>query len=163
MNEVFETQLNNYYRALENRWFYVYAALDHRVFSLQSEYREKHSCFDASGNRLTAEYPLPVIEVSGYCEFQIESDCLSCFSKLRKTDTAVLDDAAIRAYSFDVWGEDDYYTLLYRSVRDIASAAEFIADSSEDNLIVHFRMPCEIDAGDVYGFAKLLRKRGFYI
>lgn|GEM_PF-5869910 len=39
MKNHFEEQLNDYYQALENRWLCVYAELDHRVFSLQSEYR----------------------------------------------------------------------------------------------------------------------------
>lgn len=163
MENPFIQQLNDFYHDLNLHWIDLYTALNHRVFSLKSEYSEKHSCFDDAGERISSDYPLPLIEVEGICEFQVGPDHLSCFSKIQKQAVSVLDSQSFHTFPFDLWGEDDYYTLLYRTSRDSISVSAATAASDERRFVVHFRLPVHMEADKIYLFAKLLRKSGFFI
>lgn len=163
MDEDFLGRMNIFYKAINQLWLSVYASLDHRVFELESGYQPRHSYFNAQRERITDDYPLPYIVLKGFCEFQVEPTCLSCFTEVRIKDVSLLNDPAFRDVPFDVWGEDDCYELLYRSGEDSISLSEAIADAEEQWLVVHFHLTWEQDGDDFYRFAKLLRKRGFFI
>lgn len=163
MGESLYKRMNVFYRGMEQLWTAVYASLDHRVFELESGYRPKHSYFNSEREQITDDYPLPYIVLKGFCEFQVEPTCLSCFTEVCVKDVCLLNDPAFRNIPFDVWGEDDYEELLYRSGEDSISLPEAIADAEEQRLVVHFHLTWEQDGDDFYRFAKLLRKRGFFI
>ena len=149
--------LNAIYRPLEAKRGEVQDALRPLGLRVASAYYNGHYQKDADGDYVRNDYPIPVVEVTGLCDVEIEPDHLSVSAKLTRERALAYDFSRLRDYAYEVYGVQDYLTdYAGENVKDA------ILGSAEREIGFSFSFPFETEGEILYRFALFLREEGFY-
>lgn len=162
MNQEFLQELQRFYSRLETRSGELFHALFHRVFQLELGWYSGHYQKNQQGSWIYEFYPVPVIEVKGFCDIEVQPDHVFVTTKLKRS--AVLNQSFDKfvAYSFEAYGVEDYLADFYHSGKTIAELKEKIRNCQEQEIGFTFEFPFDVEGGRMYEFVKLLRREGFY-
>lgn len=145
------------YRPLESKRAAVQDALRPLGLRVASAYYHGHYQRDEDGDYVRNDYPIPVVEVTGLCDIEIEPDHLSVFAKLTRERALAYDFTRLRGYSYEVYGVQDYLTDY--AGEDVKEA---IRNSAEREIGFSFSFPFETEGETLCSFASFLREEGFY-
>lgn len=149
--------LNAIYRPLETKRAAVQDALRPLGLRVASAYYNGHYQKDQDGDYVRNDYPIPVVEVTGLCDIEIEPDHLSVSAKLTRERALAYDFSHLRAYTYEVYGVQDYLTdYAGETVKDA------ILGSAEREIGFSFSFPFETEGKTLCAFAAFLREEGFY-
>lgn len=162
MDASLKNEIQAAYAQLEGRQVALVHALFHRAFALEVGWYNGHYHKDADGVWQREAYPIPVIEVKGVCDVEVQFDKTSISTKLKRAAALAYSFEPLAAYPFEAYGVEDYLADFYHPGQTVATLKENIRACQEDEIGFSFEFPCDVDAEQMYGFVKLLRKEGFY-
>lgn len=149
--------LNAIYRPLEEKRAEVQDALRLLGLPVASAYYNGHYQKDKDGDYVRNDYPIPVVEVTGLCDIEIEPDFLFVSAKRTRESALSYDFTRLQSYSYEVYGVQDYLTDYARE-----DVKESIRNSAETEIGFSFSFPFTTDGETLYRFASFLREEGFY-
>lgn len=155
-------QLNSIYSPLERKAHQLLQGLHHRVFDTQLGWYNGHYRMFADGRYHRDSFPIPVIEVKGYCDIEINLDCITATAKLKRTKSLEYSYEKVNSYSFEAYGVEDYLLDFYTTGSTISQMKDAIRLSNETEIGFSFRLDFDVGGDGIYEFVKLLRKEGFY-
>lgn len=155
-------QLNQIYEPLEMKAAQLAFGLHHRIFDPQVRYYSGHYRRGVDGEYQRDSFPIPVVEVPGYCDVEVNLDCVTVSTKLRRDVALVYTFEKFQQYEFDAFGIDDYLSDFYLPGMTIEQMKENIRSSDETEIGFSFKFTHEIDGDTMYEFVKLLNRQGFY-
>lgn len=120
-----------------------------------------HSRKSSDGFYETDCYPIPVIEVKGLCDIEVDFDCICVNSKLSKQSALDFDYSLIDGLKFEVYGENDCPDGFYRPESGILSMLRRIEDSFETEIFFTFDMGSDSES-KLYRLLDILSANGFY-
>jgi len=154
--------INSAYSELVQRHFEIFGALFHRIFELNSEFYNGHYHKDEKGDWIEELFPIPVIEVKGFCDVEIGFKKITVSTKLRRKQALDYSYEKFKNYSFEAYGIEDYLADYYHDGQTIQELKDNISKCNEKEIGFSFSFPYETEGKTIYEFAKLLRKEGFY-
>jgi len=154
--------LNQVYRRLEWKGIEIRNGLQHRIFAPKLGYYSGHYRRQEDGGFKMDHFPIPVVEVKGCCDIEINLDCVTVTSKLRREDALSCSYEKLSKYEFEAYGVEDYTGDLYLPGMTIQQLKENICNSDEKEIGFSFHFDFDVDGDTMYDFAKLLRRKGFY-
>ena len=149
--------LNAIYRPLESKRGAVQDALRPLGLRVASAYFNGHYQKDEDGDYVRNDYPIPVVEVTGLCDIEIEPDGLFVSASLSRDRALAYDFNRLRGYVYEVYGVQDYLTDY--AGEDVKEA---IRNSAEREIGFSFSFPFETEGETLCRFASFLREEGFY-
>lgn len=154
--------LNKTYYRLEMKQMELFQGLFHRLFELKRGYYNGNYHRDQGGNYVREYFPIPVIEVKGYCDVEINLNDISVSTKLTKKNALEYNFDKLKGYSFEVYGVENYLQDYYEPGMTTTELQEVIKKSEEKELGFSFRFRFDITGNEMYEFVKLLRREGFF-
>ncbi len=151
--------LNEVYRALDGRRAAAKAAL--KDFSPKSGYYNGHYYKNESGEYEISYYPIPVVEVRGLCDAEINLENVTVSTKLEKKRIPTFDFSALENVYFECFGVEDYLADLYSSDRPLSELTENVKDFPEDVISFSFTLRKDDEAGLVK-LVSALKQNGFF-
>lgn len=155
-------QLNAIYEPLEMKACQLLYGLHHRIFDPKLSYYSGHYRRAANGEYTRDSFPIPVVEVPGFCDVEINLDSVTVTAKLRRDEALVHSYEKLLKYEFEAYGVREYTHDFYTAGMTIEQLKENIRRSKEKEIGFTFRLDFDIDGERIYEFAKLLRREGFY-
>ena len=115
---------------------------------------------DGDGEYSRNDYPIPVISVKGYCDIEVNPDCVTVTAKRKRRDVLEGDFeksfAKLTAYPFEAFGVEGYLDGFYQPGMTLEQFRENVKNSREADL------GFDVTGEQIYEFAKLLRREQFY-
>lgn len=155
-------ELNRVYRRLELKGIQMLNGLHHRIFEPKLSYYSGHYRRLEDGSFAVDDFPIPVVEVKGCCDVEINLDCVTVTAKLRWTDALVRSYEKLMKYEFEAYGEEDYTSDYYHSGMTISTLKDNIRNSDEKEIGFSFWFDFDVAGDTMYEFVKLLRREGVY-
>ena len=84
MDKQLLNEMNNAYYILELKEAEIFHALFHRIFDLESGWYSGHYYKDDNSKWFLTSYPIPVIDVRGFCDIEIGFEKISISTKLKR-------------------------------------------------------------------------------
>ena len=156
-------ELNKIYQRLELKCCQLASDLYHRVFDIEQRYYSSCRRREDNGNFAIDYFPIPIIEVKGYCDIEVNLDHIAVITRLRGKDALEQTYEKFAKYEFEAWGADDHIGVWYRAGMTIEEFKETVHISDEEEIFFSFRFPFDVDSNTMYEFAKLLRREEFYM
>ncbi len=153
--------LNQVYRRLEGKGTQLLRAL-RRGFDAKLAWYSGHYRRQEDGSFAMDHFPIPVVEVKGCCDIEINLDSVTVSAKLGREDALSFAYEKLSKYEFEAYGVEDYTGDLYRPGMTARELTENIRRCSEKEIGFSFRFDFDVDGETVYDFGKLLRREGFY-
>ena len=92
--------------------------LHHRIFQVEWGWFSGHYEKDGDGEYSRNDYPIPVISVKGYCDIEVNPDCVTVTAKRKRRDVLEGDFeksfAKLTAYPFEAFGVEGYLDGFYQ-------------------------------------------------
>jgi hypothetical protein len=107
-------------------------------------------------------FPIPVVAVRGYCDVEVNLDCVTVTAKLKRARALEYSYEKVKNVAFEAYGVEDYLLDFYTAGSTIDSMKAAILKSGEAEIGFGFRLNFGIDGNGICGFVELLRKEGFY-
>lgn len=148
--------LNEAYLALEARASRLLALLSPEA---RLRWYNGHYHRTVSGDWEREAYPIPVIELRGLCDIELQFSSTIVTSKLKREAALMLDFPPFASYPFEVSGVEDYLTDLCLPGQTEVSFRQALLDSTEQEVFFSFQLQQETDAPQ---FLMLLRSHSFY-
>ena len=104
MDKQLLNEMNNAYYILELKEAEIFHALFHRIFDLESGWYSGHYYKDDNSKWFLTSYPIPVIDVRGFCDIEIGFDKISISTKLKRDRTLTYSIEKFENYEFEVYG-----------------------------------------------------------
>lgn len=155
-------ELNQVYWRLEMKGAQMLNGLHHRIFEPKLGYYGGHYRRAEDGGFAMDRFPIPVVEVPGYCDVEIHLDRVVVSAKLRREDALNCSYEMLLPYQFEAYGVEGYLDDLYRPGMTIDELKENIQKSDEREIGFSFEFDFDIAGDAIYEFVKLLRREGFY-
>lgn len=162
MNKELLREMNAAYYRLETKEAEVVRALMHEIFELQSGWYNGHYHRNEAGEWSRESYPIPVISVNGLCDIEIQFDKVSVSTKLKRDAALAYSFEKLAQYEFEAYGVEDYLADFYHAGQTVKEMKENIRTSGEAEIGFSFVFPFDIDGKQIFEFAKLLRREGFF-
>ncbi len=153
--------LNQVYRRLEDKGMELVRAL-RRGFEPKLAWYNGHYRRQDDGSFAMDHFPIPVVEVKGCCDIEINLDSVTVSARLRREDALSFSYEKLSEYEYEIYGVEDYLGDLYRPGMAAQELTENIRNTSEREISFSFRFDFDADGDTVYNFATLLHKDGFY-
>ncbi len=80
----FLNEVNAAYNQLEMKQAQIVHALFHRIFEIESGWYNGHYHKSENSGWCRESYPIPVVEVKGFCDIEISFEKISVSTKLKK-------------------------------------------------------------------------------
>lgn len=158
----FLNEVNAFYYQLEMKQTQIAHALFHRIFEIKSGWYNGHYHKGENGNWCRESYPIPVVEVEGFCDIEISFDKITVSTKLKRPKALEYSYDKVSQYAFESFGVDDYLCDFYNSGMTIEELKANISRSNEKEIGFAFCFPFDVDGKEMFEFVKLLRREGFY-
>ena len=155
-------ELNKIYYRLEMKQMELFQGLFHRVFELKSGFYNGNYHRDSKGLYVREHYPIPVIEVRGYCDVEINLENITVSTKLTKKKAVEYNYGKLEEYSFEVYGVEDYLQDFYEPGMVTEELQAAIKKSEEKEIGFSFKFNYDITGNEMYEFVKMLRREGFF-
>ena len=117
---------------------------------------------DDNGKWFLTSYPIPVIDVRGFCDIEIGFDKISISTKLKRDRTLTYSFEKFENYEFEVYGVNNYLLDFYYSGQSLCVLKDNVNASDEEEIGFSFLFPFDVEGKQIFEFVKLLRKEGFY-
>lgn len=154
--------INNAYSELVQKHMQIASALFHRIFELKSEFYNGHYRKDDNGEWIEELFPIPVIEVRGFCDVEIGFEKITVSTKLGRRQALDYSFEKFKSYSFEAYGVEDYLADYYHDGQTIEDLKDNIRKCREKEIGFSFSFPYETEGKTIFEFVKLLRREGFY-
>lgn len=160
----FIDELSKIYKELELKSIWATAALFriHKIFEVESKWLSGCSYRDDDEKRHLYDFPLPVVTVKGVCEMEISFDKIHICAKRTREDVLNYSFTKFSEYEFYAFGADDMDREFYRKGGTIEQMKKEVRACKEREVMFAFVIPYDIPSQELYEFAKLLRREGFY-
>lgn len=155
-------ELNNVYYRLETKQAELFQGLFHRTFELKRGYYNGNYHRDNGGNYVMEYYPIPIIEVQGLCDVEINLENITVSTKLTKQKAMEYNYDRLKEYSFEVYGVEEYLQDYYKTGMTTEELQAAIKKSEEKEIGFSFRFGFDVTGNEMYEFAKMLRREGFF-
>lgn len=155
-------ELDRFYSRLSARCAQLLGGLQHRAFETEWGWYSGHYRKGLDGAYHMDCYPIPVISVRGLCDIEIQTDEVNVTAKRRRSDVLEGDLGKLAAYPFEAYGVEDYLADYCGPGMSLEQFRENVAKSAEREIGFAFRFDFEVGGEQMYEFAKLLRREGFY-
>ncbi len=152
--------LNRVYRRLEGKGTELGKAL--RGFDAKLAWYNGHYRRQPDGGFAMDHFPIPVVEVKGCCDIEINLDSVTVSARLRREDALSFAYEKLSNYEFEAYGVEDYLGDLYRPGMTVQELTEKIRRCAEGEIGFSFRFDFDADGDAMYDFVTLLRQEGFY-
>lgn len=162
MEQKLQNELNAVYNRLEMKQGEILYAMHHRVFELKTGWYNGHYHRDENWEWSRDSYPIPVVEVRGYCDIEIQLDAIFVTTKLKRDTALNYSFEKFSAYAFEAYGVEDYLAEFYHAGQTIQEMKANIRASEEKEIGFSFSLPFDVEREHLYEFVKLLRREGFY-
>lgn len=162
MNTELLNEMNAAYCRLETKKAEIVHALWHKIFELESGWYNGHYHRNEDGEWSREFYPIPVISVNGLCDIEIQFDKVSVSTKLKRSKALGYSFEKFVQYEFEAYGVEDYLANFYHEGQTVNEMKENIRTSDETDIGFSFVFPFDIDEKQIFEFAKLLRREGFF-
>lgn len=103
-----------------------------------------------------------MISVNGLCDIEIQFDKVSVSTKLKRGKALGYSFEKFVQYEFEAYGVEDYLADFYHEGQTVNEMKENIRTSDETDIGFSFVFPFDIDEKQIFEFAKLLRREGFF-
>lgn len=153
--------LNRVYRRLEGKGTELVRAL-RRSFEPTLAWYNGHYRRQDDGSFAVDHFPIPVVEVKGCCDIEIDLDSVTVSARLRREDALSFPCEGLSKYEYEVYGVEDYLGDLYRPGMTAQELTENIRQCPEREIGFSFRFDFGVDGDTMYHFVTLLRREGFY-
>ena len=111
-------ELNQFYFRLRIKCAELALGLHHRIFQVEWGWFSGHYEKDGDGEYSRNDYPIPVISVKGYCDIEVNPDCVTVTAKRKRRDVLEGDFeksfAKLTAYPFEAFGVEGYLDGFYQ-------------------------------------------------
>ena len=107
-------------------------------------------------------YPIPVIEVNGFCDIEIQPRQVSVSTKLSRSTALSYSFEKFTEYNFEAYGVEDYLADFYHPGQTIEQLKEKIRGCHEEEIGFSFVFPFQVEGQQMFEFVKLLGQEGFY-
>lgn len=158
----FLNEINAAYNHLETKQAQIAGALFHRIFEIKTGWYNGHYHKGENGNWYRESYPIPVVEVKGFCDIEISFNEISVSTKLKRAKALEYSYGKISQYAFEAFGVEDYLCDFYNSGMTIEELKANLSRSDEKEIGFAFSFPFDVDGKELFEFVKLLRREGFY-
>lgn len=155
-------QLDAVYIPLESKAHQLFKGLQHRIFETRLGWYSGHYRTWTDGKYHRDSFPILVIEVKGFCDVEINLDCVTVTAKLKRANALEYSYENIKGFSFEAYGVEDYLLDFYTAGSTVSQMKDAIRKSNETEICFSFRLNLDIDGDGIYKFVKLLRREGFY-
>ena len=159
-------ELNQFYFRLRIKCAELALGLHHRIFQVEWGWFSGHYEKDGDGEYSRNDYPIPVISVKGYCDIEVNPDCVTVTAKRKRRDVLEGDFeksfAKLTAYPFEAFGVEGYLDGFYQPGMTLEQFRENVKNSREAEIGFSFRLGFDVMGEQIYEFAKLLRREQFY-
>lgn len=162
MDKDFLNEINAAYYRLEIKRAEIVHALFCRIFELESGWYNGHYHKNDAGDWQRDSYPIPVIEVKGYCDIEIQFDRISVSAKLKRDTALAYSFEDFSGYEFEAYGVEDYLADYHHPGQTLEEMKERIGACDETEIGFSFTFPFDIEGKRIFEFAKLLRRERFY-
>ena len=154
--------LNKLYYRLELKQTELFQGLFHRCFELKRGFYNGNYHRDKSGNYVMEYYPIPIIEVQGLCDVEINVENITVSTKLTKQNAVEYNYGQLEGNSFEAYGVEDYLQDFYEPGMTTEELQAAIKKSEEKEIGFSFKFGFDITGNEMYEFVKMLRREGFY-
>ena len=154
--------LNKLYYRLEMKRMELFQGLFHRVFELKSGFYNGNYHRDSKGLYVREHYPIPIIEVQGLCDVEINVENITVSTKLTKQNAVEYNYGKLEKYSFEAYGVEEYLQDFYKPEMVTEELQAAIKKSEEKEIGFSFKFGFDITGNEMYEFAKMLRREGFF-
>lgn len=155
-------ELNNVYYRLEMKQTELFQGLFHRTFDLKRGYYNGNYHRDKSGKYVMEYFPIPIIEVQGFCDVEINLENITVSTKLTKQKAVEYNYDKLMGYSFEAYGVEDYLQDFYALGMTTEELQAAIKESEEKEIGFSFKFDFDITGTEMFEFVKMLRREGFY-
>ncbi len=155
--------LNKLYYRLEMKQTELFQGLFHRCFELKRGYYNGNYHRDKSGNYVMEYYPIPIIEVQGLCDVEINVENITVSTKLTKQNAVEYNYEKIEEYAFEAYGVEDYLQDFYEPGMTKEELQAEITKSEEKEIGFSFKFGFDITGNEMYEFVKCFAERVFFI
>ncbi len=152
--------LNQVYRRLEGKGTELLKAL--RRFDAKLAWYSGHCRRQPDGGFAADHFPIPVVEVKGCCDIEIDLDSVAVSATLRREDALSFAYEKLSDYEFEAYGVEDYLGDLYRPGMTAQELTEKIRRCAEEEIGFSFRFDFDADGDAICDFVQLLHREGFY-
>lgn len=157
-------ELNRVYKILDTK-AHEFAALfmsGHREVPCTYGYYNGHYHKNSAGDYVMDYFPIPVIEVKGVCDIELDLDRISISVKLKREAALKYDYEKLSPYKFESFGVEEYLEDFYVEGNTYADLIKNIEVSGECEIGFAFEFPMEAEAKGLLGFVEFLQREGFY-
>lgn len=162
MDKELLNELNAAYYRLEMKQAEMIRALFHRIFELEYGWYNGHYHKGDNDNWIRESYPIPVIDVKGLCDIEIQFDKISISAKLKRSAALTYSFEKFSGYEFEAYGVEDYLADFYHAGLTMQEMKDNIRFCNEKEIGFSFIFPFEVDCKQIFEFVNLLRREGFY-
>lgn len=162
ISEKMLSEINAAYQQLESKMIAVCGSLSHRMFEIECGWYNGHYSLSEGGSWVREAYPIPVVAVKGLCDIEISFSGVTLTTKLRRSQALEYSFDRLAGFDFEAYGVEDYLNSFYSKGNSIRELKENIANSGEQEIFFSFTIPDDISDEEIYNFAKLLKREGFY-
>lgn len=156
------SEMNAAYQQLESRMIAVCGTLRNRMFDPECGWYNGHYSLSEGGSWVRESYPIPVVAVKGLCDIEISFSGVTLTTKLKRSQALEYSFDKLAGFDFEAYGVEDYLNSFYSKGNSISELKENIANSGEQEIFFSFTIPDDISDEEIYNFAKLLKREGFY-
>ena len=154
--------INTIYHELEMKEAELQFALFHGIFEIESGWYNNQYYKTNDGGLSRASYPVPVISVKGYCDIEISFDRITVSTKMKRKTALAYSYDKIMKYDYEAYGVEDYLSDFYHAGLTVQDLKDNIAKSDEKEIGFSFIFSFDVEGKQIFEFAKLLRREGFY-
>ena len=154
--------LNKLYYRMELKQQELFQGLYHRVFELKCGFFNGNYHRNKAGEYVREAFPIPIVEVRGYCDVEINVEDITVSTKLAKQKATEYNYDKLNGYSFEVYGVEGYLDDFYKPGMTTKELQEAIKNSKEKEIGFSFRFKYDVNGEEMYEFVKMLRREGFY-
>ena len=151
------SELNEIYKKLDDK-----AREIGKLLQCNFGYYNGHYHKNESGNYQMDYFPIPVIEMKGVCDIEIELDQVSVTTKLTREKALSYDFEKVKTYKFEAYGIEDYLEDFYTEGDTIDTMVEKITKSEEESIFFSFYFPYETDPNSICEFVNFIHTDGFF-
>lgn len=162
MDKELLNEINAAYYNLEIKHDKIAHALLHRRFQSRSGWYSGQYHKGDNGNWIISSYPIPVIGIKGLCDIEIYFDKISVSTKMQRDTVLSYSFEKLSGYEMRAYGAKDHFADFYHTGQTIPEMKDRICACGEKEIGFSFLFPFDIDEKQIFEFAKLLRREGFY-
>ncbi len=153
--------LNSFYKKIDSKACEITKTFNKN--NLHSEYGYYNGHYYMNNGEYEKSYfPIPVIEIKGLCDIEINVDLISLTAKLDREAALEYDYNKLKSRKFEAYGTENYLDDFYKTGQTAEELLINIKKSNEKEIGFSFEFSNDTNTEELYLFALFLKKEGFY-